>query len=109
MEHPDARVGLGNLVEPSGRAVPRPVVGKNDLGRLRQLVERLRQSAVERGQRLLFVVDGYDDGNVHGTLSRNWRSGSFKERHNKSEKRTKNQPAAPPRRSASGILVAFGR
>ena len=65
MQHPDPRIAAGNAVEGCRRAVPRPVIGKNDLRRLRQPVEHVGQRAIQFGQRAFFVVDRNDDRNVH--------------------------------------------
>ena len=65
MQHPDPRIALGDTVECFRRAVLRAVIGKNDLGRLRQPIERVGQRPMQFGERPHFVVDRNDDRNVH--------------------------------------------
>src|SRR6202011_4191929 len=65
MQYPNPRIALGDTVECCRRAIPRAVIGKNDLGGLRQPVERVGQRPIEFGERLHLVVDRNDDRNVH--------------------------------------------
>ena len=65
MQYPDARIALGEAVEYRGRAVLRPVIGKNDLGRLRQPVERVGERPMQFGERVDLVVHRNDDRNIH--------------------------------------------
>jgi hypothetical protein len=60
MEYANPWIGLGDRVEPVGRSVGRPVIGKDDLSRLEQLIECLGQHSKERRQRFLLIIHRND-------------------------------------------------
>jgi hypothetical protein len=73
MEHANPWIGLGDRVEPVGRSVGRPVIGKDDFSRLRQPIECLGQYAIERRQSFFLIIDRNDDRDIHRrALSKGW-------------------------------------